>query len=205
MTQIRKGSFIKHVKDISIGSALAIALLSGMTLGSCSSNRDDEEAYSYEETSYTKGIRSHIKEVKPGEFKITDEENVAPDSSGAIVTYLDGHTDKLSPEAAKALIDEEIRTNQSNVGHHSGLSSMLLYGGMGYLLGRNSGNGYMNGYRNANGQAARGVYSNPATYEKSQSTFRQVDASRTTRTVSSRPSSGRKGFFGRSSSGRSGG
>jgi hypothetical protein len=204
MAQIRKGSFIKSVKDISIGSALAIALLSGMTLGSCSSNQEDEEAYSYEETTYTKGIRSHIKEVKPGEFKITDEENVPADSSGAVVTYLDGHTDKLSPEAAKALIDEEIRTNHSSVGHHSGLSTMLLYGGMGYLLGRNSNNGYMNNYRNTDNQAARGFYSNPSTYDKSQGAYRQVDASRTSRTVSSRPSSGRKGFFGRSSS-RSGG
>ncbi|CAG5070646.1 hypothetical protein DYBT9623_03191 [Dyadobacter sp. CECT 9623] len=204
MTQIRKGSFIKSVKDISIGGALAIALLSGISLGSCSSNEEDEAAYSYEETTFTKGIRSHIKEVKPGEFKIISEDNVPPDSSGAVVTYLDGHSDNLSPEAAKALIDEEIRTNQSSVGHHSGLSTMLLYGGMGYLLGRNNNNGYINNYRNSGGANASGVYSNPAAYQKSQNTFRQVDASRTTRTVNTRPSGGRKGFFGRSSS-RSGG
>jgi hypothetical protein len=202
MTQIRKGAFVRSIKEISIGSALAVALLSGMTgLSSCSSN-DDEEAYSYEETTYTKGIRSHIKEVKPGEFKITDEENVAADSSVAIVTYLDGHTDTLSTSAAKALIDNEIRDNRAYVGHHSGLSTMLLYGGMGYLLGRNSNNGYINNYRNDN--VSRGVYANSSTYERSQSAFRQADASRTTRTVTSRPSGGRKGFFGRSS-GRSGG
>jgi hypothetical protein len=203
MAQIRKGSFIKSVKDIGIGSALALALLSGVALSSCSSNEDDE-AYSYEETTYGKGIRSHIKEIKPGEFRITDEENVGADSTMAIVTYLDGHVDTLSTTAAKALIDNEIQNNRSSVGHHSGLSSMLLYGGMGYMLGRNSSNAYMNNYR-TDPNVSRGFYSNPATYDRSQNIVRQVDASRSTRTVTSRPSAGRKGFFGRSSSGRSGG
>jgi hypothetical protein len=203
MTRIRKGSFIKSAKDISIGGALALAILSGITMSSCSSNDDDESAYSYEETTYSKGIRSHIKEIKPGEFRITDEENVGADSSMAIVSYLDGHVDTLSTAAAKALIDEEIRTNHSYVGHHSGLSSMLLYGGMGYMLGRNSSNSYMNNYRN-DPNVSRGFYSNPATYERSQNVVSRVNASRSTRTVSSRPSGGRKGFFGRSSS-RSGG
>jgi hypothetical protein len=205
MTQLRKGSFIKRAKDISISSALALAILSsGIGMTSCSSN-DEEDAYSYEETTYSKGIRSHIKEVKPGEFKITDEESVEADKSIAIVTYLDGHTDSLSTSAAKALIDNDIRNNNSYVGHHSGLSSMLLYGGMGYLLGRNSSNAYMNNFRGAdNGNMARGVYNDPNVYNKSQSAVQQVNASRSTRMVTARPKGGRNGFFGRSS-GRSGG
>jgi hypothetical protein len=205
MTLLKKGSFIKKAKDISINSALAFAILSsGMMMPGCSSN-DDESAYSYEETTYSKGIRSHIKEVKPGEFKITEEESVDADKSVAIVTYLDGHTDSLSTAAAKALVDEEIRTNQNYVGHHSGLSSMLLYGGMGYLMGRNGNNGYINTYRDRDGGAtARGVYSNPDTYSKSQGVVRDVNASRSTRIVTSRPAGGRSGFFGRST-GRSGG
>ncbi|MCF2486737.1 hypothetical protein [Dyadobacter sp. CY347] len=203
MTQLRKGSFLKRAKDISISSALAITILSsGIGMIGCGSN-EDEEAYSYEETNYSKGIRSHIKEVKPGEFKITDEESVDADKSVAIVTYLDGHTDSLSTAAAKALIDDEIRNNQSSVGHHSGLSTMLLYGGMGYMLGRSSNNAYMNNYR-GNGSAARGFYSDPNVYNKSQSAVQQANASRTTRTVTSRPKGGRNGFFGRSA-GRSGG
>lgn len=203
MTQLRKGSFVKRVKDISIGSALALAILSsGMMMPGCSSN-DDESDYSYEETTYSKGIRSHIKEVKPGEFKIMNEENVGADKSVAIVSYLDGHTDSLSTAAAKALIDEDIRTNQSNVGHHSGLSSMLLYGGMGYMLGRNSGNGYINNYRKQNTNS-RGFYGTPGAYNQSQTAVQSVNSSRSTRVVNSRPSSGRSGFFGRSS-GRSGG
>jgi hypothetical protein len=204
MTQIRKGSFVKRVRDISMSSALAMALFSGgVFLPGCSSNEEDESAYSYEETTYSKGIRSHIKEVKPGEFKITDEESVDAGKSVAIVTYLDGHTDSLSTAASKALIDNEIRNNQSNVGHHSGLSSMLLYGGMGYLLGRNSGNGYINNYRGRDNSGGA-FYNNPSAYNKSQSAVRDVNASRSTRVVTTRPSGGRSGFFGRSS-GRSGG
>ncbi|MCF0073511.1 hypothetical protein LZD49_23735 [Dyadobacter sp. CY261] len=204
MTQLRKGSFIKKVKDISMGGALALALLSGTTLVSCSSN-DDESDYSYEETSYGKGIRSHIKEVSAGEFKIVSEESVPTDSSMAIVSYLDGHKDTLNPTAAKALIDQEIRTNQ-HMGYHSGLSSMLLYGGMGYLLGRNSGYSYMNNYRDRMGaERSRSFYANSGAWASSRTAVQSVDASRSVRTVKARPSGGRKGFFGRSSSGRSGG
>lgn len=204
MTQIRKGSFVKRVRDISMSSALAMALFSGgVLLPGCSSNEEDESAYSYEETTYSKGIRSHIKEVKPGEFKITDEESVDAGKSVAIVTYLDGHTDSLSTAASKALIDSEIRNSQSNMGHHSGLSSMLLYGGMGYLLGRNSSNAYINNYRGRDNSGGA-FYNNPSAYNKSQSAVRDVNASRSTRVVTTRPSGGRSGFFGRSS-GRSGG
>lgn len=203
MTHLRKGSFIKSVKDISISSALALTILSsGMMLPGCSSN-DDESDYSYEETTYGKGIRSHIKEVSPGEFKIIDEESVAADKSVAIVSYLDGHTDSLSTAASKALIDNEIRNNQSGFGHHGGLTSMLLYGGMGYMLGRNMNNGYINNYRQQNTDT-RGFYGSANAYNKSQSAVSDINASRSTRTVTSRPSSGRSGFFGRSS-GRSGG
>lgn len=201
MSQLRRGTFIRKVKDISMGGALALALLSGTALVSCSSN-DDEAEYSYEETSYGKGIRSHIKEVSPGEFKIISEESVPADSSAAIVSYLDGHKDTLNPMAAKALIDQEIRTNQ-HMGYHSGLSSMLLYGGMGYFLGRSSGNTYMNNYRQDMGRN-RSVYASPGAWTSARSAVQDVDASRSVRTVKSRPAGGRKGFFGRSS-GRSGG
>jgi hypothetical protein len=202
MTQLRKGAFLKKAKDISIAGALAVALLSGgMFFTGCGSN-EDESDYSYEETSYSKGIRSHIKEVSPGEFRITDEESVDFDKSVAIVTYLDGHTDSLSTTAAKALIDDEIRNNESRVGHHSGLSTMLLYGGMGYMLGRNSGNSYMNNFRD--NTSARGFYSSPDSYAKSQNAVGAVNASRSTRTITSRPKGGRSGFFS-NSAGRSGG
>ncbi|GGM98907.1 hypothetical protein GCM10010967_36050 [Dyadobacter beijingensis] len=203
MTQLRKGSFIKKVKDIGMGGALALALLSGTALVSCSSN-EDESDYSYEETSYGKGIRSYIKEVTPGEFKIVNEESVPSDSSMAIVSYLDGHKDTLNPMAAKALIDDEIRRNP-HMGYHSGLSSMLLYGGIGYMLGRNSGYSYMNSYRDRMGdERSRSFYSGSTAWASSRMAAQSVDASRSMRTVKARPSGGRKGFFSRFS-GRSSG
>lgn len=203
MTQLRKGSFIRRVKDIGMGGALALALLSGTALVSCSSNEDESE-YSYEETTYGKGIRSHIKEVSPGEFKIISEESVPADSSMAIVSYLDGNKDTLNPMAAKALIDQEIRSNP-HMGYHSGLSSMLLYGGMGYLLGRNSSYSYMNNYRSRmDMERSRSFYANPGAWASSRSAALDVETSRSVRTVTTRPAGGRKGFFGRSSS-RSGG
>lgn len=214
MTPERRGSFIRRAKDITISSTLALAILaSGVILPACSSSEEDEGAYTYEETTLSKGIRSYIKEVKPGEFKITDEESVEMDKSAAIVTYLDGRTETLTPEAAKKLIDEEIkvaadstRTNNSRENgyhHRSGLSSMLLYGGMGYMLGRMGNNGYINNYRNGT-SGGSGVYSNPGVYQKAQTAHSDVQASRSTRTVTSRPSGGRSGFFGRSGA-RSGG
>lgn len=217
MTPVRKGSFIRRAKDITIGSTLALALLaSGLSLPGCTSQQDNEADYTYEETVYTKGIRSNIKETKPGEFEITDEETVPAEKSEAVVTYLDGRVETISPEAAKVMIDEEIKTaskdstitdnNRSNGYHRSGLSTMLLYGGMGYMLGSRMNNGYMNSYRNRGMQngASAGVYSNPSAYQKAQGTHNDMRASRTTRTVTSRPSGGRSGFFGRSGA-RSGG
>ncbi len=203
MTPQRKGTFIRRAKDITISSTLAVAMLaSSIALPGCQGGEDNEAAYSYDDTTYNKGIRSYIKEVSPGEFKITDEETVEYDQSEAIVTYLDGTSRTLNPEAAKQLIDEEIKiigdstgTNGSrnNYHHRSGLSNVLLYGGMGYLLGRNRNNSYMNSYR-SNNQASQ-YYNDPRTYQKAQSTR---SAMRASRTVNSRPSGGRSGFFGRS-------
>jgi len=208
MTPQRKNAFIRRAKDITISSTLAVAMLaSGMALPGCQSGETAETDYSYDDATYAKGIRSFIKEVKPGEFKITDEETVEFDQSEAIVTYLDGTSRTINPDAAKKLIDEEIKskgdststTRTQNNYQSSGLSTMLLYGGMGYLLGRNRNNGYINNFR-GNGQASQ-HYSNPSTYQKAQSARSDMRASRT---MTARPSGGRSGFFGRSS-GSSGG
>lgn len=203
MTPQRKGTFIRRAKDITISSTLAVAMLtSGIALPGCNGGQDNEAAYSYDDATYAKGIRSYIKEVSPGEFKITDEETVEYDQSEAIVTYLDGTSRTLNPEAAKQLIDEEIKIqgdstsingSQNNYHHRSGLSNVLLYGGMGYLLGRNRNNSYINSYRNNN--RAGQYYNDPRTYQKAQSTR---SAMRASRTVNSRPTGGRSGFFGRS-------
>lgn len=205
MTPIKNNTFLKKVKDITISGSLAMLVLSSGIYG-CSSNNDGAD---YEQSEvYTQGVRTYIKEVSKGEFKITDEIAVPADSSKAIVTYLDGHEEVLTKEQSKKLIDEEIANNQTRVGHHSGLSNVLLYGGMGYFLGRTSSPNY--GYyrpdfrdnQNNNYNPAGGVknnadmgkyYSNPETFQKSTAVHRSVYQSRTTVT---RPSGSRSGFFG---------
>ncbi len=195
MTVIKKGSVIRKVKSIGISSALVVALAgSGWMFPGCIPGNNGEEEYSYEEVTYSKGVISHIKEIKPGEFQITDEESVPASEAKAIVSYLDGHTDTLSVETSKALIDREI-SNGAEYGHHSGLSSMLLYGGMGYMLGRMMGNGHINQRRQAAGNTS-GVYGSQAAYNKSQGVQRDVDNSRMARTVKSRPANSRSGFMG---------
>ena len=200
MTPLRQGYFIRRAKDISIGSTLALAMLaSGVALPGCNGGQDNEAAYSYDDTTYEKGIRSYIKEVAPGEFKITDEQTVEYDQSEAIVSYLDGTSRTLNPEAAKRLIDEEIQSKSDSTStrdnergyHRSGLSNVLLYGGMGYLLGRNRSYSYINNYRSNN--RAGQYYNDPRTYQKAQSARSAMRASRTT---AARPSGGRSGFFG---------
>lgn len=196
MTVVRKGSVIRKVRNIGINSALLVALAgSGWMLPACTSSGSSEEEYSYEEVTYSKGVISHIKEVKPGEFQITDEESVPMSEAKAIVSYLDGHTDTLSVETSKALIDKEIGNGAEYQQHHSGLSSMLLYGGMGYMLGRMMGNGHIDQRRQQAGNTS-GVYGSPAAYEKSQTVQRDVNASRAARTVKARPSNSRSGFMG---------
>ncbi len=201
MTLLRKGSFIRKVKDISISSALTVTFLSaGILFQSCTPGQDTEADYSYEEVTYSRGIRSQIKEVSPGEFQITSEESVPVESAMAIVTYLDGHTDTLTVSASKALIDDEIQNNGSQVGHHSGLSSMLLYGGIGYMLGRSMNNGYINQHRDGAANKSR-FYGSSTAYNQSQAATQDVNSSRTSRMVRTRPAGGKSGFFGSSRSG----
>ena len=191
MTVIKNG-FIRKVKDITVGSTLILALAGGIT--ACSS----EEEADYEEAEvYTKGVKTYIREVSKDEFKIIDEREVAIDSSAAIVTYLNGKQDTLNPTLAKKLIDNDLQ-NQSSVRHHNPLSSVLLYGGMGYMFARmmgNNNNQYYNARRQYEGQnksGSSGFYATPKAYESSKSVQENIGRSRT---VVSRPAGSRSGFF----------
>lgn len=229
MTPRRNGTVIRKIRDISVGAALTISLLAGVSLQSCSNSEDEYEYESVDEVVYTKGVRTHIKETSPGIFKIIDEESVPVDSALAIVTYADGHTDKLNPTAARALIDEKIQKDKSMVGVDNSLANALLFGGMGYMLANQMNNSYLTPYRDNFYKAApttnstskqdsarhRGhyrrsgigffpiFYANRQAYDNSTGVTETANRSKTTRTVS-RPIGGRSGFFsGRSSSGRS--
>jgi hypothetical protein len=216
MTPVSTHTFIRKVKDITISSTLALAILgSSFTLQSC--NNDSESDYEYEEVDvYTKGVKTYIAETSKGIFKITDEVEVPADSSIAIVTYLDGKKDTLSPKAVKALIDDEVRTNPTTIGRSDNLSNALLYGGMGYLLAKtlspnyaqyrpdvNPNNGIAQNhsskndttYRRHHGYYGGGMlryYATAAAFRKSSEIHQNISHSRTTM---SRPVGGKSGFF----------
>ena len=202
MTPLRKHAVLRRVKDITLSTTLSIALLTGTAmLQSCGSNQSDETERTEAErteTSFGKGVRTYITETAPGNFKITDEVPAQPGQAGAIVSYVDGHRDTLSVEAAKRLVDtdESTRTYQNNPSayggmHHNGLANVLLWGSLGYMLGRNNFGGQ---YANDRQRYGSGVYANPGVYQRSSQLGETVRGSRVTRTV--RPSGGRSGFFG---------
>ncbi len=202
MTPLRRHAVLRRVKDITLSTTLSLALLNGSALlQSCGNDRSDDQS-ERTETRFDRGVRTYITETQPGTFKITDEVQVGPDKAGAIVSYADGHRDTLSVAAAKRLVDNDSSTRSylNNPGayqgqHHSGLSSVLLWGSLGYMLGRSTAPQYQ-------GDAQRygaGVYANRGLYERASRVGENVRSSRVVRT--SRPSGGRSGFFGRSRSG----
>ena len=191
MTPIKNSTFVRKVKDITIGGAIAVALLgSTFVLQSCGSSDTSEQ-----EEVYTVGVRTYIAETEKGVFKIMDEEEVAVDSSQAIVTYLDGKRDTLSPQVVKSLIDQEVRNNPHEVGQGFNLSNALLYGGMGYLLART----LSPNYGNIRNQPSSGFYQNQAAQQKGSTIQQNIGKSRT---MVSKPTGARSGFM-RSSAGRS--
>lgn len=203
---IKKG-YIKSAKQIGISSMIALSFM-GLNSQSCVNANEENADYEVSET-YAKGVKTYLKETAPGEFKITDEIEVPADSSQSVITYLDGRVETLSKEKSKEIIDEEIRSNRHGSGF--GLGSALLYGGMGYFLARTMSPGYRS-YRqdipNNNSPASSTsssynasrskYYSNDAAFQKSSRVNQSISNSRT---VSSRPSRSRSGFFGGSSRG----
>jgi hypothetical protein len=203
MTPLRKGTVIKTVKDITIGTTLTMLLLGGASLSLQSCGSDNEEQQQKEETFKAKPVKSYITEMKPGEFKITDEVVVASATeAGAVVRYFDGHRDTLTVAQAQQLVAKDSTAHRQNhtTHHRSSLSSALLWGGMGYMMGNRMGSSYNEADHRRN---SSGVYANATAYNKSAGIHNEYHGFR--RTVASRPSGGRSGFFSRSRSGGFGG
>ena len=205
MTSIRKHSLIRRVQDITLGTTLTLALMGGAaTLQSCGGRNDNDydAGTAQEVVTFKKGVRSVITETAPGQFKITDEVEADPNQSGAIIHYKDGHIDTLGVEAARKLVQNDPSTreyfnNRDQYGQHhsSGLANVLLWGGLGYMIGRNR-------QPNYNEQRySSGAYANTGLYNRAQGVGESV---RSSRVVTSRPSGGRSGFFGRSRGGGGG-
>lgn len=203
MTPKRKGTVVKTVKEITIGAALTVALLNGgMMLQSCGGSDDNEQ----QETPYKgRPVKTYITEIKPGEYKITDEVAVNSDAeAGAVVRYFDGRRDTLTVTEARNLVKTDSTTrdyynnpNQYHSHYHrSSLSNALLWGGMGYMLGRNNNSQFYNEGRER--QYSSGAYANSSVYQRSAGIHESYHSYR--KSSASRPSSSRSGFFGRSRS-----
>ena len=202
MTLKRNGAVIKTVREITVGTALSVALLNGgMLLQSCGGSSDDDRQQA--EAPYKgRPVKTYITEMKPGEFKITDEVEVKSASeAGAIVRYFDGRRDTLSVAEAQRLVKTGSTTRDyyNNPNHYhthyhrSSLSNALLWGGMGYMLGRNNSSNYYNEQRERG--YSSGVYANSSVYSRSSSIHNNYHNYR--KSVASRPSSSRSGFFSR--------
>ncbi|MEZ4903972.1 MAG: hypothetical protein R2822_20615 [Spirosomataceae bacterium] len=207
MTPKRKGAVIKTVKDITIGAAFTVALLNGsLLLQSCGDSEDSDEGYTQEKPFKGSPVKTYITEVKPNEFKITDEIRVNSDAeAGAIVRYFDGRRDTLTVAQAQNLVKTDSTTRDyyrnphhyhSHYHHRSSLSNALLWGGMGYMLGRNNSSGFYNESRER--QYSSGVYANSSVYARSSGIHESYHTHR--KSVASRPSGSKSGFFGRSRS-----
>jgi hypothetical protein len=201
MTPLRRHAVLRRVKDITLSTTLSLALLNGAAvLQSCGNNNSEENQQTEQtETRFNKGVRTYITETSPGNFKITDEVQAEPGKAGAIVSYADGHRDTLSVDAAKRLVESDNSTrtylnNPNGYQHHNGLANVLLWGSLGYMLGRST----APQYRADQQRYGSGVYANQGLYQRSSQISDNVRNSRVTRTV--RPSGGRSGFFGGSRS-----
>ncbi len=184
----QKNTFIRQVKDITLSSTLMMGLLTASPLlQGCRSGSND----THEEV-YTKGVQTFIKETDWGEFKITDEKVVGEGESQAIVTYLDGRIDTLSVEEAKRItgaLNERTASRDTaqtqghsyghGYGHHFGLGNALLYGSMGYMLGRSM-----------QQPTSPDVYANSSVYQRARENTGIVRNSRVSRPVGSN-----RGFF----------
>jgi len=199
MTPIRKQAIIRRVKDITLGTTLTLALLNGsVLLQSCDSGQNNSgDDYGQAQTSSGQGVLTYITETSPGSFRITDEVQVDPTQAGAIVNYADGHRDTLSVAAARRLVQTDPATsgyfNNPNgyVGPAgNGLANALLWGGLGYMIGRSM----TPRYRDERRYSSR-FYASPGLYNRSTQIHDNIRAART-----SRPSGGRSGFFGGSRS-----
>lgn len=203
---------VRLVKDITVGASLGLLLFgSSPMLQSCGSD-NNEESYDADEPAekippFSRPVKTYITETKPGEFKITDEISVSDASQAmAIVRYQNGKRDTLNAANAKKLVMSDSTTKQyfrnpdqyyGNNHQHSSLSSVLLWGSMGYMLGRNSGMRSYNADRER--QYSSGVYANSAAYGRSSQIHNDYQSHRAR--VAARPSGGRTGFFSRSRSG----
>ena len=155
--------------------------------GTSSSNVEYIET---EVASPTEGVITKVEEVQADVFKITDEEVVSTvEESRIIANYLDGETDTFTLNEI-AVVDTTVVSEERGYRRRSGISSIVHYGLIGYMLGRPMGT-----------PMRSSSYATRDSYNKSQAGRTRVNSTASRRTVRSpRPSSTGKSGYG---SGRS--
>lgn len=103
MTLKRKNAIIRKVKDITISTTLALALLgSSAVLQSCQEDKQEQEVV------FTKSVQTYIQEVEPNKFQIVHEEiGEENQESKAYISYMNGTTKVLTIEEARQLLEQE--------------------------------------------------------------------------------------------------
>jgi hypothetical protein len=218
MTPQRQHAVIRKVKEITLGSSLLLSLLAGNTLvlQSCGNGQNGAEGEYEEVEAYKKGVKIYLNETAAGVFKITDEQETDVEHSMVQITYLDGHSQTLTAEQAKQIIDAELQSNKAQIGKTDGLANAMLYSGMGYLLAKTMAPNYSQYRPDMQPQVLvnkadsthkthvyhnRGhffpllfwrYYSSPAVFDRSTAVHNSINNSRFT---THRPVGGRSGFF----------
>ncbi len=168
---------------------VAVAAVLAGAPGCGSDNGADWEEVTVQEP--TKGVVTTLEETEPGQFSIVDEQVVSVrDSSLVIIKRLDGSTERLTLEQAKTMAPPD-GNNPQQYNHHShGLSNVLWWSAMGYMIGRNFGT-----------PVNPAFYRNGGFYRSSQVSgeLQRTAVSR----IMMRPVNGKSGFFNGSSRGRS--
>ena len=166
-----------------------VGLIIFRTIGSSSDSNTSAAAVDYEETTVdtpTEGVITKLEEVESDVFKITDEEVVPTLAESRIIaSYMDGAKDTFTVNEI-AVVDTTLSSDDNNYRRRSGISRVVHYGLIGYMLGRPMGS-----------PMRSSSYANRQSYTKSQAGRTRVASSATTRTVRTpraKSSSGKSGF-----------
>ena len=172
---------------------------------------DTEKSVSVAKQDFTKGVVTTIEETEKGQFTIVDEQIVPKkEDSRVIVKKQGGEIDTMTLAQAKKAVNSDPTVNKETYqSNNSGMGNILMWGVMGYFLGRNM-----------SSPINPGVYQNQQTYQKVNSTTNaQAMQSRKTvgrptqakgangqtkATPNAKPANGSKGFFNNGSRSKTG-
>ena len=157
-----KTTVSKYANKVKKASFILSTALFFSSVFSCGSNVEYQNT---EVLTPTQGIITEVKEIETDQFKITGETIVSSvDDSRIIAEYIDGVRDTFTLAEAQVVDEEHPRRR--------GTHGVLMYGMMGYMMGRNM------------GQApVRSAYASDAAHKKSTSTSSSLRKTASRKTV----------------------